>query len=255
MINVNKKKIDFVVVGAQKAGTTALDRYLRKHEGIKMPFRKELHHFDNDSTFKYYPHFYRNFVYHKNFKPFKDLSKKYGEITPIYMYWDNCMERLKRYNSELKIIAILRNPIERAFSHWNMEYDRGNEKRSFNDAILDERSKIVESNYVKDRVTSYLDRGFYSRQVEEIFSLFKKEQVLFIKYETFKTDQEFQLRNIFDFLGVDSDSYFFEKKIVHERKKHSFVEPSIRNMLIELYQEDISKLEATLMWDCNDWKV
>ncbi|MBD0400837.1 sulfotransferase domain-containing protein [Flammeovirga sp. EKP202] len=248
------RKNDFIVIGAQKAGTTALDYYFRKHKDLVMPKRKELHHFDNDLIFRYLPNFVLNFLYHKNFNDLNQKYKKYGEITPIYMYWDNCLKRIKNYNEEIKVIVILRNPIERSFSHWNMEYDRGNELRSFEDAIKQESSDILNNKYKKDRIISYLDRGFYSRQVIEILSLFKRDQVLFLKYEDFKDDQENQLKIIYTFLNI-STSFEYQNKLIHKRVKHSNLEDSTKQFLNDFFSEDISKLEEILNWNCDDWKI
>ena len=132
-------KIGFIICGTQKGGTTALDRYLRLHPEICMANKKEVHFFDSDKYFqKQNPDFSK---YHFHFNP-KDHHKIIGEATPIYMYWENAIKRIHNYNPNMKLIAVLRNPTARAFSHWNMERDKGRENRTFLTAILDEDSKI-----------------------------------------------------------------------------------------------------------------
>ena len=64
------------------------------------------------------------------FEPHED-HKIIGEATPIYMYWKNAIKRIYNYNSDMKLILVLRNPIDRAFSHWNMEVHRKREDRTF----------------------------------------------------------------------------------------------------------------------------
>lgn len=128
-------KIDFVISGTQKGGTSALDAYLREHPEICMADKKEVHYFDNEDFYCYEQLGYLN--YHSFFSP-NESHKILGEATPIYMYWYDAPKHIWQYNSNMKLIAILRNPIERAYSHWNMERSRGADKLSFWDALISE---------------------------------------------------------------------------------------------------------------------
>ena len=105
-------------------------------------------------------------------------SQVIGEATPIYMYWNKSIERIYVYNPQIKLIIILRNPIDRAFSHWNMERDKGRESRTFLKAILDEESKINSPNYSQNKILSYLDRGYYSQQIKNIYNYFNKRSII-----------------------------------------------------------------------------
>ena len=101
-------RVDFVIAGARRAGTTSLDLRLREHPGFAMPWtRKELHYFDHDEHFGAEPWSFQ--AYHANFPPRTPGSLR-GDTTPSYMYWTPAAERMARYNPELKIIVILRNP-------------------------------------------------------------------------------------------------------------------------------------------------
>jgi len=91
------------------------------------------------------------------------------------MYWQNAPKRIWQYNPEMKIIIILRNPIERAFSHWNMERSRNAEHLSFWDAINTEKLRCQETLPLQNRVYSYIDRGFYIKQLENIWRYFPKK--------------------------------------------------------------------------------
>ena len=90
--------------------------------------RKELHFFDRDAENTDYK------KYHANFKP-KPQHRVIGEASPIYMYWETAPYRIWKYNPKMKWILVLRNPVERAFSAWNMETKRGKEKLSFAEVI------------------------------------------------------------------------------------------------------------------------
>src|SRR5438270_7515149 len=124
-------KVDFVIGGTQKGGTSALASFLRQHPQICMPEKKELHFFDDEENFRRRPS-YR--AYHAHFQPRQD-QRRCGEATPIYMYWDPAPVRIWEYNPEMKWIVILRDPAERAFSAWRMEKARERESLAFDEAI------------------------------------------------------------------------------------------------------------------------
>jgi len=242
-------RISFLIVGAQKSGTSALDKYLREHSEIEMAHLKEVHFFDNEENFQDTVNYDS---YHKNFS--NNSSKIKGECTPIYMYWHPSIRRIFEYNPKLKIIAILRNPIERAFSHWNMERDRNAETATFSTAIRQESIRCQEKLPFQHRVFSYTDRGFYSKQIKRIWQFFPKEQTLFIKHGDLRNRPHEVLKGIGRFLGISA----FNK--VKEMDVHS--RPYTRKMTNEdyiylsaLYFDEIKKVEAMLNWDCTDWKT
>ena len=138
----NPTKIDFVIAGTQKGGTTALDHYLRSHPGLCMAARKEVHFFDEDRHFtaEHRPRRAGYADYHALFPDDRE-GKVTGEATPIYMYWRDAPPRMREYRSDLRIILVLRNPIERAFSHWNMERQRGGDDLDFWTAITTEKER------------------------------------------------------------------------------------------------------------------
>ena len=179
------EKLDFLVAGAQKSGTTALNYYLKRHPRIALPIKKELHFFDNDDLFaggnvSYEP-------LHEMFRPARPGSIA-GENTPIYLYWRPALPRIRDYNPAMKFIVILRNPIERAFSQWNMQRTRGNRTVRFRGSgPRQSRDRIAESAPKQLRKFSYVDRGRYAEQLERAFRLFPREQFLVIKYETFRS--------------------------------------------------------------------
>src|ERR1041385_3593120 len=98
-------KIDFIIAGAQKGGTTVLAAHLRAHPEIGMPDIKELHFFDEEKYF--YDSEPPYSIYHSHF--FHARGKKnWGEATPIYMYWREAPKRIQQYNPQIKLIFILR---------------------------------------------------------------------------------------------------------------------------------------------------
>src|SRR6201995_2856190 len=144
-------KVEFVIGGTQKGGTSALASFLRQHPQICMPAdRKELHFFDREEAFTGKPD-YR--AYHSSFRPEKNQTV-IGEATPIYMYWNPAPARIWTYNPAMKWIVILRDPAERAFSAWNMEKQRGRENLSFEEAIEREAARCREALPMQHRLYS-----------------------------------------------------------------------------------------------------
>ena len=171
-------KVNFVIAGAQKAGTSALYSYLQEHPQIQMEDQKEVHFFDNEKYFaQSQPSDYT--VYHSAYRQAKKTDNQpqlYGDATPVYLYWSQAMHRIHAYNPEMKVIVLLRNPIERAYSHWNMEIsrprDRQRECLSFWDALHNENQRCRQTLPLKHRVYSYLDRGLYCEQIRNLWSIF-----------------------------------------------------------------------------------
>ena len=243
-------RIDFIIAGTQKGGTTALDEYFRTHQNICMADKKEVHFFDEDRYFeKKSPNYSK---YHKYFSP-NDYSQVIGEATPIYMYWNKAIERIHVYNPQIKLIIILRNPIDRAFSHWNMERDKGRESRTFLKAILDEDSKINSPNYSQNKILSYLDRGHYSQQIKNIYNYFNKNQLLILRSEDLRENPDNTLMNIAGFLSIPPFDSVYHKEVNSRSYPHKMSKEEL-TFLKNFYQEEFSSLENILGWDLSSWK-
>jgi hypothetical protein len=242
-------RLDFILAGAQKSGTTALHYFLSKHPDIALGDRQEMHFFDNEEIFSR-PADYE--LLHQNFPPVP-ASTRAGECTPIYIYWKPAMERIWKYNPKIKLLIILRNPVDRAFAHWNMQRFKGREPLDFLDAVREEKDRANEAAPLQSRRYSYVDRGFYGAQLERVFNFFPSEQVKTIKFEEFGDKKDETLDAIFQFLGV--------KPVISPRDKDRNIVPYEREMtarerkqLYAIFAEDIAKLEQMLCWDCRDWK-
>ncbi len=243
---MNRKKVDFVVAGVQKAGTSALDVYLRRHPKICMANKKEVHFFDRDKWCFAIPNY---LAYSTKFSPKK--NQLVGEATPIYSYWQESIRRIWEYNPKMKIILVLRNPIERAYSHWNMERQRGVEKLSFIDAINNETLRCKEALPKQHRIYSYLDRGWYSEQIRRIQRFFPENQCMFIKHESLLSSPNEVMEGVWRFLGVPLISV--EKKIVHATAYERKISVEEYQLLLDIYKHEIKQIESMLDWDCSDW--
>ena len=193
------KRVDFLVAGAQKAGTTALFDYLAELPQLELPTVKEAHFFDDEDRVDWRAPDYA--PYHALFT---DPSRLWGEATPIYFYWPNALERVRAYNPAMKLIFLVRDPVERAWSHWKMEYARGKEMEPFSWCIREGRARMAEPTPYAGfhRVYSYVERGFYGRQLARALELFPRGQILLIESQELKRDPTLAIRGICHFLGI-----------------------------------------------------
>jgi hypothetical protein len=254
-------KLDFIVAGAQKCGTTALHYFLQKHPHITMGDRQEMHFFDDDEFFSQRAVDYE--LLHRHFPAVASSTRlRYatarqaiaGESTPSYLYYEPAMERIWNYNPQIKLLILLRNPVERAFAHWNMQRFKGREPLDFLDAVKNEKNRVTEASPLQSRRFSYVDRGFYCEQLERVWKFFAKEQVKVIKSEEFQKNNRETLNSIFQFLGVkplrmirskDRNVVPYERAVTSEE----------RGYLYRIFAEEIVRLEGMLGWDCSDWKL
>jgi glycosyltransferase involved in cell wall biosynthesis len=195
-----EEKVGFLVGGVQKGGTTALFRYLQDVPSLAMAPVKEAHFFDDeceDWSDPSYAH------YHAMFPDWDQRLR--GEVTPSYLYWPNCLERIARYNPAMKLAFVFRDPVERAWSQWKMEYARGWETEPFARAIREGRARVDSPEAPGfHRVFSYVERGFYGRQLKRVYELFPKEQVLVLLSEDLDRRPDETLARLCGFLGVES---------------------------------------------------
>jgi hypothetical protein len=241
--------VNFVVGGTQKGGTSALDLFLRQHREICMPkTKKELHYFDREEYFEKRPNYKK---YHTYFQP-EPQHRLIGEATPSYMYWTAAPYRIWSYNPQMKWILVLRNPIERAFSAWNMETKRGAEHLSFAEAVEREADRCREALPHQHRVFSYVDRGFYAHQVRRLFNIFGANNLLILLTEDLRRDHHETLRKIFEFLQVDS-GFIAPEASVFEQDYDQQIDPELYSRLMEWFYYDIKQLERLLQRDLSAW--
>lgn len=246
----SKPLVNFLIGGTQKGGTTALDTYLRRHPQLQLANSKEVHFFDNDQYFTSAKPDYD--WYHSHFCNLQSTAIR-GESTPIYMYWKSSAERIHRYNAAMKIILLLRNPIERAYSHWNMEYQRGNETLPFYDAIVNEAARCSSSpDGRQHRVYSYVDRGFYSRQIKNLLSFFPSTSIHIVKSEFLRDQPDQCLKEICAFLGIPHLSNTSPLR-AHQIGYPRPMEGREWSYLHSIFQDEINALAKMLGWDCQSW--
>jgi hypothetical protein len=196
---------DFVVVGTAKSGTTSIFQYLTQHPELVPPKKKEIKYFGKRDA-------YHSFKWYLSYFPLKEETngKLTFEVESDYLYLNRSIPRIARFLPDIKLIAILRDPVKKAFSHWNdfrmADAGQGNmrashqiEKRSFEEAVdeeLNDPSKIWER-------FRYLAESRYSEQIRRCYKFFPPKQVLLLDFNELKTEPKSLLRKITDFLEID----------------------------------------------------
>jgi hypothetical protein len=191
-------RVAFIIAGMQKGGTTALFDYLGDEPALSLSHVKEVHFFDDESQAWPTPD---PAAYHASFAPFDGRPR--GEATPIYLYWPNSAARIAAYNPAMKLIVMLRDPVQRAWSHWKMEYARGAETRPFAWCIREGRQRLFDAEpWGFHREASYVERGFYGEQIANLLDLFPREQLLILRAEDLRADPAATLAAVRAFLGL-----------------------------------------------------
>jgi hypothetical protein len=190
----------FLVIGAQRAGTTSIALYLAAHPGVFMPARKELHFFDRPLSRNGPPSKLR--AYARNFEG-AGRDQQIGEATPTYLYVPGAMEAVAEHLPEVRLIATLRNPADRAYSHYWAERFRGREDLDFEDALEAEPARLASGDGQHQRQHSYLDRGRYIRQLERVGRLFPREALLVVIAEELFANPVDVYRQLCRHIGVD----------------------------------------------------
>lgn len=286
---------NFIIIGTQKAGTTAIYNYLKQHPKIYMPPFKEPHFFSFKGEQK--PHWGIKTL--EDYQAlFQDATSEQiiGEASTWYLYSQTAAECIRDHIPDVKLIAILRNPVERAYSSWAFRLQCGWESiNDFQQALQAESQRIYE-NYEWD--FHYLQAGFYYHQIKRYFDLFSRDQIKIILYEDFKTDPISTLQDIYEFVGVDkilipdisikhnvtylpknnfANLIMTRKSIIkdifksilprqltqavaHQLRKDNKVQlpplsSEVKQDYLALYQEDISKLEQLINRDLSVFKI
>lgn len=202
------KLLDFMIVGVQKGGTTALSYFLAQHPQLAIAEGKEVHLFD---AADYSPQWNQEQINQRYSSHFVGASEQelWGEATPIYCYWPEIAAELQRYNPTLKLIVILRDPVERSISQYAMEKARGDEPLPLWLALLVEPYRLWCDPSRKAggarRCHSYCSRGHYSAQLQNLRKYFPDEQILVIENGDLIARHRSTLEKVCNFLGVSAE--------------------------------------------------
>lgn len=242
------EKVGFSVVGVQKSGTSALAKFMSTHPEIRLTVNKEGHFFDHNDYFTQGCPDYSS--YHAMYESADEAL--YGDVTPSYIYLPYVPARMYQYNPSFKLIVLLRNPLDRAYSQWNMQRQRGIDTRSFIDAVRGEDEVLRPGMSVDSKRFAYVDRGYYTEQLRRLYHYFAPEQVMVLKQEALLEEHDSVLKTLFQFLGVN-DEIIVPASVVHSREYVCDMDVDAKEYLLYLYEYEIKQLERMLGWDCSNW--
>lgn len=293
---------NFLIIGAAKSGTTALYHYMRQHPQVYMSDIKEPHFFafkDKELSFVG-PGVTINQSSITKIDDYTSLFQKVdpqetaiGEASALYLYIPQTAQAIKEHLPNVKLIVILRNPVERAYASYMQLMRDGREPLdNFSKALQAEQARIQDNWGFLWR---YTDLGFYGAQLKQYFDLFDEEQIRVYLYDDFKEKPISVLSDMFDFIGVDSTfspdmsikpnvsgvpkyplvhkflteknpiksflkpllpSNFREKltnKVVNQNLSKPDLDHAVKRQLCSVFYEDILELQTLLGKDLSFW--
>jgi hypothetical protein len=196
--------ITFALVGVQKAATSTIAFYLLRHRHVARGERKERHFFDKDFLD------WENPDYSGYSSPRRTPRQKIaGDYTPAYLFWPGALKRMHDYDPDMKIIASFRDPIERAFSQWQMDYARHEGFPQFAQAIAQDTFETVPDG-VPDgwqpgdlRKRALATRGLYGAQLERAFDIYPdRSRWLLLDFIDVVSDRDTLLERLTEFLEI-----------------------------------------------------
>jgi|LakMenE18May11ns_1017448.scaffolds.fasta_scaffold9596315_1 hypothetical protein len=235
---------DFIIIGAQKGGTTSLFRYLSEHPRIRLPETKEIHYFDLN-------HEKGLHWYLSHFPPSDGRGLLTGEASPYYLYHPLVPSRMSGALPDLKLIVMLRDPVDRAYSHYHHNRRHGYEELgSFEAAVEMEESRLngQEEALIQGSLShspshqhcSYIDRGLYRRQIERWLEHYPADRFHFIRSEDFYRDPHGQTGKVCRFLGLDPMPEFQPE--IHNGNSYPEMPARLRQSLTKIFREEEEKL-------------
>lgn len=299
--NNSRTMPNFLIIGAGKAGTSSIYYYLQQHPQVYMSPLKEPKFFALEGEPLNFQGPDRDIVNRNsvnNLEAYQNLFRAVsteiaiGEASPLYLYSPKAPARIKHYLPEAKLIAILRNPVERAFSSFTHLLREGYENLSFEQAL------VVEENRIQKKwapLWHYTQKGYYYEQLKRYFDIFDRGQIQVYLYEDLQANSTNVIQNIYNFVGVDNTfipdlsrknvSGTPKSRIVHDlftkdnliksllkpffpkQLRRNIADITIRqnlgskpmlsyetrHKLLQLYREDILQLQDLIQRDLSAW--
>jgi hypothetical protein len=221
-----KNKIDFFLVGAARCGTTTLYNYLKNHEAVFLPNVKEPNYFSQvespkkedyalpEPNIKYHAKIIKSeSVYNALYRNAKDSQLK-GDSSPSYIWDRDAAKKIYKHNPKAKIIISLRHPVDRAYSHYIMNYYTGVEtNKSFSEALKSEPNTMWGS------CNQYLEMSAYYEQVKVYCDLFPKDQIKILVYEDWISNMKDEVDRIFEFLKIEPSKAIYNLEVNNNKMK------------------------------------
>jgi hypothetical protein len=195
---------DFLIIGAQRAGTTSLFRALSQHPRLHPSFNKEVHYFDGGGQ-PGIDNYARGEAWYRSHFPLRASLGHDGkafEASPLYLYHPQAPARLHALLPQARLIVLLRDPVERALSQYFFSQRRGNESLPLLPALQAEEQRLQDTPEVSFHHHSYKTRGHYADQLQRYLALFPREQLLILPAERWFRQPQAVLQEVCAFVGV-----------------------------------------------------
>lgn len=209
---------DFLIIGAQKAATTSLYAWLTHHPDVLAAQEKELHYFDSTATTADIDAYWRAFPLRPRMAALRRRRGRAivtGEATPVYLFDPRVPRMVADQLPEVRIIVVLRDPVDRAISHYWMEVNRGHESLTLEDALSAEQARLEpdrqriakgEPPGLAYRRWSYVARGRYAEQLQRWLGHFPRDQMLVLRFDDLVGRPHTAYRTALEFIGADPDA-------------------------------------------------
>jgi len=242
---------NFLIIGPPKSGTSSLFYYLCLHPCVAIPKKKEIYFFDLDYSngmnwYKaHFPTIFQKYIMIAQHGYFST-----GEATPSYLFNPHAPKRVYQSIPDVKLIILLRNPIDRAYSHYYHMVRCGYESLSFGDAIAKEQEWLprerelysLDDKYISSRYRnfSYLAQSIYIDQILNWHKYFSKQQLLIINSEHFYNNTRAAMKTAYDFLSLPENilNQFQPTNV----SRYPPMNPTTRKKLIEYFMPHNQRL-------------
>ena len=234
---------DFIIIGAQKSGTTSLNYYLGQHPRLFRSFKKEIHYFDGGripeiDNFEKGPAWYRA---HFPLRVTMGAAARTFEASPLYMFNPLAAGRIFATVPGVRLIAVLRNPTERAISHYFHEKRERREPLPMLEAMQQEEQRlepVIDNQDYKSKIfiqCSYKSRGLYRQQLERFLDCFPRQQLLVLDSKELFSAPDKILARVFDFVGVDAGFRVNKLRPRNVGKNRIEVDPDVYQYLNDFF--------------------
>lgn len=229
-----------VIIGAQRSGTTYLYRILDRHPEIccAKPVKPEPKFFLDENFRNDKSLYFNTFYSHRN-----NSEKIFIEKSTSYYEYENAIKNILRFDKNVKLIFMLRNPVDRALSNYFFSKNNGIENRTLEEVFIKNKETPVLKKNISVNPFDYLKRGEYSHNLKMILKYISEENIKIIKSEDFFGNSA-EIKSLYKFLGVD-ERYLPDiiNEPVNSSKKEEFVPLGIRNLLEQYYKFFNKELE------------
>jgi len=233
---------NFIIIGTVRSGSTSLYYNICEHPSVLSANYDEIGFFD--SNYHLGINWYRSmFPTQKKMENVKMETGESitGEDTPFYFWKEEVAERIKEVLPKVKLIGIFRNPIDRAYSNYNLAVRMNTEKLTFENAIAKEMEFLKKFSLREstDQMRSYLSKGFYDEQIKFWFEKFSRKQIHLLSTEDMQKNPKESLSKIFEFLEVSN--YVIKEPQRRKSAEYMKMSEKTRNELIEFYRPHNNK--------------